>query len=75
VDPAQAGRVVIAITVDASGSVADSHVAMNDGLCTEVATCIADVARKAHFDPPHEGQAAINVVFNFVKVGTAPPAP
>jgi hypothetical protein len=67
VDPAQAGRLVIALQVDSSGRVADASVALNDGLSAQVADCIAGVIRNARFAAPG-ADAKLSIPFNFVRL-------
>ena len=67
VDPAQAGRLVLAIQIAASGEVDSATPTQNTGLSAAVAKCIADVARRATFDRPTGGAALLSVPFTFLK--------
>ncbi|MDP9151580.1 MAG: AgmX/PglI C-terminal domain-containing protein [Myxococcota bacterium] len=68
-DPTQAGKIVILIKVAPSGEVDNVSVSSNSGLSPSVATCIANVARRAKFDAPGSTGSTISVPFNFVKQG------
>jgi hypothetical protein len=68
-DPTQAGKLVILIKVAPSGEVDTASVQSNSGLSTQVANCIASVARRAKFDAPGPSGSQISVPFNFVKQG------
>jgi hypothetical protein len=68
-DPTQAGKLVILIKVSPSGEVDSATASSNTGLSTQVANCIAGVARRAKFDPPGANGSTISVPFNFVKQG------
>jgi hypothetical protein len=66
-DPTQAGKVVLTIQIGASGEVDSAVATQSGGLSAAVAQCIADVAKRARFDPPAAGGSLLRVPFNFVR--------
>ncbi len=68
-DPTQSGKLVLLIKVSPNGEVDSASPSSNSGLSAQVASCIANVARRAKFDPPGANGASISVPFNFVKQG------
>jgi hypothetical protein len=64
-DDTQSGKLMLQIHVGPSGEVDAATVTSNTGLSPAVASCIAGVARRAHFDSPGPSGANIVVPFAF----------
>jgi TonB family protein len=68
-DPSMSGKVVITAKVGPNGEVADASVSSNSGLSPSVAACIANVVKRASFDPPGGGGSTLNIPVTFVQQG------
>lgn len=66
-DPSMSGKVVISAKVGPNGEVSTASVAENTGLSPAVASCIANVVRRAQFSPPGGGGSTLNVPVTFVQ--------
>jgi TonB family protein len=69
-DPTQEGKVVITLRIDATGAVERSSVWRNEGRAPAVASCIAEAAKQAHFDPPGPSGSTISIPFRFRRAGS-----
>ena len=68
-DPSMSGKVVITAKVGPNGEVADASVSQNTGLSASVASCIANVVKRASFNPPGGGGSTLNIPVTFVQQG------
>ena len=68
-DPSMSGKVVISAKVGPNGEVSSSDVASNSGLSPTVASCIANVVKRAQFDAPGGGGSTLNIPVTFVQQG------
>lgn len=66
VDPTMSGKLVITLRVGPNGDVLSVSVASNTGLSPAVATCVANAAKRAQFDPPGGGGATLSVPATYV---------
>jgi len=68
-DPSMSGKVVITAKVGPNGEVSDANVSQNTGLSQSVASCIANVVKRAQFNPPGGGGSTLNIPVTFVQQG------
>ncbi|MCW5831607.1 MAG: AgmX/PglI C-terminal domain-containing protein [Labilithrix sp.] len=68
-DPGMSGKVVITAKVGPNGEVSDANVSSNTGLSQSVASCIANVVKRASFNPPGGGGSTLNIPVTFVQQG------
>ena len=68
-DPSMSGKVVITAKVGPNGEVSDANVSSNTGLSAGVASCIANVVKRAQFNPPGGGGSTLNIPVTFVQQG------
>lgn len=68
-DPSMSGKVVITAKVGPNGEVSDANVSSNTGLSQGVASCIANVVKRAQFNPPGGGGSTLNIPVTFVQQG------
>jgi len=68
-DPSMSGKVTITAKVGPNGEVSDANVSSNTGLSQGVASCIANVVKRAQFDPPGGGGSTLNIPVTFVQQG------
>ena len=68
-DPSMSGKVTITAKVGPNGEVSDASVSSNTGLSQGVASCIANVVKRAQFDPPGGGGSTLNIPVTFVQQG------
>ncbi|MBX3202151.1 MAG: AgmX/PglI C-terminal domain-containing protein, partial [Labilithrix sp.] len=66
-DPGMSGKVVITAKVGPNGEVSDASVSSNTGLSQSVASCIANVVKRASFNPPGGGGSTLNIPVTFVQ--------
>lgn len=64
-DPTMKGNVVLTIRVAPNGDVAGADVAKNAGVSTAVASCLAEVAKRAVFAAPGGTGSTLTVPFTF----------
>jgi hypothetical protein len=68
-DPSMSGKVVITAKVGPNGEVSGADVSSNTGLSASVASCIANVVKRAQFNPPGGGGSTLNIPVTFVQQG------
>lgn len=68
-DPGMSGKVTITAKVGPNGEVSSANVSSNTGLSASVASCIANVVKRAQFNPPGGGGSTLNVPVTFVQQG------
>lgn len=68
-DPSMSGKVVITAKVGPNGEVSSANVSSNTGLSPSVASCIANVVKRASFDPPGGGGSTLNIPVTFLQQG------
>lgn len=68
-DPSMAGKVIISAKVGPNGEVSSADIAQNTGLSPTVASCIANVVKRATFSAPGGGGSTIQVPVTFVQQG------
>ncbi len=66
-DPTMSGKVVITAKVDPNGEVSRADVTQNTGLSPQVASCIANVVKRAQFNPPGGSGSTLNIPVTFVQ--------
>lgn len=66
-DPSMSGKVVISAKVGPNGEVSSADVASNTGLSPSVASCIANVVKRATFDAPGGGGSTLSIPVTFVQ--------
>jgi hypothetical protein len=68
-DPSMAGKVVITARVGPNGEVSSADISQNTGLSSGVASCIANVVKRAQFSPPGGSGSTLNIPVTFVQQG------
>ncbi len=68
-DPGMSGKVVVTAKVGPNGEVSDASVTSNTGLSASVASCIANVVKRAQFNPPGGSGSTVNIPVTFVQQG------
>lgn len=68
-DPSMSGKVVIAAKVGPNGEVSSANVSSNTGLSPGVASCIANVVKRATFSAPGGGGSTLSIPVTFVQQG------
>jgi TonB family protein len=66
-DPNMSGKVIITAKVDPNGEVSSASVTQNTGLSPAVASCIANVVKRAQFNPPGGSGSTLNIPVTFVQ--------
>jgi hypothetical protein len=66
-DPSMSGKVIVTAKVAPNGEVSSSDVSTNTGLSPSVASCIANVVKRAQFNPPGGGGSTLNIPVTFVQ--------
>jgi hypothetical protein len=68
-DPNMSGKVVISAKVGPNGEVSSADIASNSGLSGSVASCIANVVKRAQFNAPGGGGSTLQIPVTFVQQG------
>ena len=68
-DPNMSGKVVISAKVGPNGEVSSADIASNSGLSPSVASCIANVVKRAQFNAPGGGGSTLQIPVTFVQQG------
>lgn len=68
-DPTMSGKVVISAKVGPNGEVSSADVSQNTGLSPSVASCIANVVKRATFSAPGGGGSTLQIPVTFVQQG------
>jgi hypothetical protein len=68
-DPGMSGKVVINARVGPNGEVSSADIAQNTGLSPGVASCIANVVKRATFSAPGGGGSTLSIPVTFVQQG------
>ncbi|AKV01732.1 putative abductin-like protein [Labilithrix luteola] len=68
-DPSMSGKVIISAKVGPNGEVSSADVSQNTGLSPTVASCIANVVKRATFSAPGGGGSTLQIPVTFVQQG------
>jgi hypothetical protein len=66
-EPSMSGKLVVVAKVGPNGEVPDATISSNAGLSQGVAACIANVVKRAQFNPPGGGGSTVSIPVTFVQ--------